>query len=147
MLNLWLQENAMYEKGAFDRCHLIALVLQFGLGIRKCADQFVTGDVFLPVRVESMNAARQLKAAEKPPPELRETSRFLLEFVRFFGSSQISLARRLDLRFEDEEADGSSSSKTRRIGRPSLAYRTFHYSSLSRNFEAFVNKFSVLLAH
>ncbi|KAI6223774.1 RNA-directed RNA polymerase [Aphelenchoides fujianensis] len=148
MLNLWLQENEMYEKGAFDCRHLIVLVLQFGMGIRKCADQFVTGDVFLPVRVESMDAARQLKAAEKPPPELRETSRFLLEFVRFFGSSQISLARRLDLRFDNQEAAEELVLEDPKDWTPisDLAYRTFHYSSLSRNFEAFVNKFSVLVA-
>ncbi|KAI6227443.1 RNA-directed RNA polymerase [Aphelenchoides fujianensis] len=135
MLNLWLQENEMYEKGAFDCRHLIVLVLQFGMGIRKCADHRWT-------------PLRQLKAAEKPPSELRETSRFLLEFVRFFGSSQISLARRLDLRFDNEEADEELVLEDPKDWTPisDLAYRTFHYSSLSRNFEAFVNKFSVLVA-
>ncbi|KAI6223616.1 RNA-dependent RNA polymerase [Aphelenchoides fujianensis] len=128
-----LDETRCTRREAFDRRHLISLVVQFGLGTRKCADQFVMGDVFLPVRVESMDAARQLKAAENPPPELRETSRF--------PAGVRPLLRQLagggeELVLENPE-DWTPISD--------LAYRTFHYSSLSRNFEAFVNKFSVLV--
>ncbi|KAI6181423.1 RNA-directed RNA polymerase [Aphelenchoides besseyi] len=136
--------NDIYSKCQFDRHHLIAAVLQFGLGIRSSTNQFVKGDYLLPIQVDSLEEANRLEKKY----ELRETGRFLLEFARFFGSSQISLAQRLDLSFGISPTDRSlvMENVVDWMLVSELSYKTFHHISLCRNFDAFVNKFETLLA-
>lgn len=145
-------------------------MMALGFAMGSSIGPFVNIHPLLREKADSLPEALLLRQSEDAPEKFSDCGFLLLEFVRFLGSSNISLATKLDftqigLTNRDEQGglepcilinqmNWLSISKVCRFNfcllfsllkvvlsvQPThfqLAYRTFHYVTLTRNFDAF----------
>ncbi|CAD5216017.1 unnamed protein product [Bursaphelenchus xylophilus] len=150
-LHHWLFVNNMYKTGGFSQKHLILLVLKFAFGLP--IGRYVNQKTYLTHKVETVEEAQTLRGSENAPFKFEECGGLVLEFVRFLGSVHFSLSDTLDFSYdgltnltdngEHEPCCLFNASDWKPISE--LAYRTFHFVSLTRNFEVFTKKISDLV--
>ncbi|CAD5211803.1 unnamed protein product [Bursaphelenchus okinawaensis] len=142
-LHNWLNVNLIYKKTGFQLKHLILMLLKFALGIP--IGNFTNRNIYLHRKIETMEEARALRQTDEVM-RFENCGGLVLEFVRFLGSTSVSLAETLD--FSSDEGLTNLTEKGDREpctlnnakdwkSLSELAYRTFHFVSLTRNFEIF----------